>query len=94
MIKEESGTFKTAFCTDYEQLLVRCQSALETWANRREEIHQLGLTGKEIGAELIKLQADFAKSYSLLQKHTRDCPLCQFVAKLGRQQSHFAATSN
>ena len=64
--------------------MVECQNALEAWAKRREEAWQMGWHGKEIGGELVRLQAAFAKSYAVLQKHTRECPLCEFVSKIAK----------
>jgi DNA repair exonuclease SbcCD ATPase subunit len=75
-------TFKPAFCSTYEDLLAKCQEALFAWSTRREEASRLGIQGKELGAELVRLQANFAKSYASLQKHTRECPVCEFVAHL------------
>jgi len=71
---------QTPFCNKYEELLLVCQRALESWAKRRDDAGQMGLSGKELGDELIRLQADFAKSYALLRKHTQECALCEFVA--------------
>ena len=62
-------SFKTAVCTEYESLLIACQKALETWRKRREEITRLGSNRKEAADELLRLQADYAKGYSLLKKH-------------------------
>ena len=76
--QESSGIF----CNRYEQLLTESQKALQIWANRREQAWQMGLRGKELGGELVRLQADFAKSYAALQKHKRECSLCEFVARL------------
>jgi len=73
--------FKTEFCSKYEELLEECQNALAVWSHRREEAWQMGLRGKELGGELVRLQADFAKSYARLQKHTHECSLCEFVGK-------------
>ncbi len=70
------------FCSKYERLLEQCQRALETWSTRREEAWQMGLRGKELGSELIRLPADFAKSYAVLQKHVRECALCEFESKI------------
>ncbi|MGB7438373.1 MAG: hypothetical protein WBR26_12560 [Candidatus Acidiferrum sp.] len=83
----EKLPFKTSFCSDYEELLLQAQNALEIWTNRREQAWQIGLQGKELGAELVRLQAGFARSYARLQKHTHECPLCEFVAKIGDRQS-------
>jgi hypothetical protein len=82
--EKERLDFKTSFCSKYEELLVECQNALEVWAKRREEAWQMGWHGKEIGGELVHLQATFAKSYAVLQKHTRECPLCEFVSKIAK----------
>jgi hypothetical protein len=90
----EREDFKTAFCDKYEELLLVSKQALETWANRREEAWQMGLRGKELGGELVRLQADFAKSYAQLQRHTRECPLCQFVAKIGKDNSGYSYMSS
>jgi len=85
--ERERLTFKTSFCEQYEQLLLQSRNALEIWSNRQNEILQLGLHGKNVGDELLRLQSDFAKSYSRLQRHIRDCPYCQFVNKLAKQNS-------
>jgi hypothetical protein len=60
-----------------------CQDALERWRRRREEISAAGLSGKQIADELLRLQADYAKAYSRLEKHEDDCELCRFVSKIG-----------
>jgi hypothetical protein len=82
--------FKTSFCDRYEELLVKCQVALERWTQRREEAWQLGLRGRALGGELVRLQADFAKSYSVLQKHVKECALCEFVGKLTNENAETA----
>jgi hypothetical protein len=83
-IEKEGLTFKTSFCERYEELLIQSQGALETWSKRQEEIQQLGLHGKEVGSELIRLQANFATAYAHLQRHTHECGLCQLVSKLAK----------
>jgi hypothetical protein len=79
---DNKHSFETAICAEYEQLLLNCQNALEIWTERREEAWRSGLRGKELGAELLRLQADFARAYTFLQNHTRICPLCQFASKI------------
>jgi hypothetical protein len=86
-------TFKPASCSSYEDLLVKCQDALAAWSGRREEAWRLGLQGKELGAELVRLQANFAKAYAHLQKHTRECALCEFVANFGTDAPLMARSS-
>jgi hypothetical protein len=83
-IEKEGLTFKTSFCDEYEELLIQSQEALESWSNRQEEIQRLGLQGKEVGSELTRLQANFAKAYARLQRHTHECVLCQLVSRLAK----------
>ena len=61
-------SYKTAVCTEYERLLFVCVKSRDSWKNRREEIANLGLKGKEVGDELLRLQADYAKAHSRLEK--------------------------
>lgn len=75
--------FKTAVCTDYERLLVTCKSTLDRWKKRREEVLTAGWRGDKIASELLRLQADYAKAYSRLERHEHECELCQFVSKIG-----------
>jgi hypothetical protein len=79
-------SFKTAVCTEYEQLLHDCQNALEIWRRRRDEAARTNLTGKQIGDELQKLQANYAKAYSALNRHDKECELCRFVSRIGGRQ--------
>jgi hypothetical protein len=74
--------YKTAFCSNYERLLCACVQSLNAWRNLREEIANSSLTSKEAGDELIRLQADYAKAYSRLEKHKDNCELCHFVSKI------------
>lgn len=77
--------FKTAFCPEYEELLVRSHECLEKWEALRQEAWNMGLRGRELGGDLIHLQSEFARSFSALQKHIRECRLCAFVATVGKQ---------
>ena len=78
----ESGHFyKTAFCSTYERLLCACAQSLDVWRDLREEIASSGLKNQEASDELIRLQADYAKAYSRLEKHRDNCELCHFVSK-------------
>lgn len=84
-------SFKTAVCTNYENLLLACQMALETWRRRREEIVARESMGKDEANELLRLQAAYAKGYSRLKKHQDTCELCRFVSKVGKD--NFASIS-
>jgi hypothetical protein len=73
---------KTGICTEYERLLKECQNASKIWNEQRAEIYWLRLWGKKVEDELRRLQAQYARAYSMLQKHTHDCALCQFVSSV------------
>jgi hypothetical protein len=80
--------YKTAFCSTYERLLCACAQSLDVWRDLREEIASSGLRSQEAGDELIRLQADYAKAYSRLEKHRDNCELCRFVSKIsGRSEA-------
>jgi len=70
---------KTTVCGEYQMLLEESQSALEIWNEHRAEICQSRLIGKEAGDELLRLQANFARAYAVLQRHSQDCPFCRLV---------------
>jgi hypothetical protein len=74
--------FKTAFCTDYENLLYACQHALEDWCARREQIASHGFASKEAAGEITRLQAAFVRAYSHLDTHKEHCELCRFVTRI------------
>ena len=76
-------SFKTAICTDYEDLLFACQRALENWNARREEIVTHGFASKQTADELVHLAAAYARAYSHLESHKERCELCRFVSKIG-----------
>jgi hypothetical protein len=91
-IEKEDGmsdalSIKTAVCSEYESLLEECQSALESWNQQRAEIFDSGLRGKRLDDELRRLQARFARAYAVLQKHAKDCVLCQFMPRINGDDS-------
>jgi hypothetical protein len=45
---------------------------------------------KEVGGELLRLQANYAKAYARLEQHNRDCDLCQFVTRMAAHQREYA----
>ena len=73
---------KTAICNKYQTLLEECESALVIWNERRAKISQSHLVGKEAGDELLRLQAKYARAYTLLENHAHNCSFCQLVARL------------
>jgi hypothetical protein len=84
-------SFRTAICTDYENLLFACHKALVSWQTAREELATNGLSGKKKSDELLRLQADYARAYARLESHEDKCELCRFVSKIGGR--NYAAIS-
>jgi mannose/cellobiose epimerase-like protein (N-acyl-D-glucosamine 2-epimerase family) len=78
---------KTAVCTLYEKLLEDCQSACQIWNKQRAEIRECGWHGKKMDDELRRLQARYARAYSVLRNHVHDCETCQWVSKLEERSS-------
>jgi len=71
---------ETAVCTEQQRLFDECQKALEIWKERRAEFFQAHLSGKEAGDELLRLQAKYARAYTVLRNHAHNCSLCQLVS--------------
>jgi len=78
---------KTAVCTEHQRLLAECQRALEVWNERRAEFCLSRSNVKEAGDELLRLQAKYARAYTVLQSHARNCSLCQLASREGRRDS-------
>ena len=85
-------SFKTAICSEYENLLFECQKALVNWRDRREQVASFGFASKKTSDELLKLQACYARAYSRLESHDEKCELCRFVSKIGGR-NHAAITT-
>jgi hypothetical protein len=80
-------SIKTTVCSEYQRLLEECQGALEIWNKRRDEFSQSGSIKTEEGDELLRLQANFARAYAVLQHHSRDCELCDLVSRIEGRDS-------
>jgi hypothetical protein len=80
---------KTAICAQYEILLEESEAALEAWDERREQIAPSHLSGKEVGDEMLSLQADYAKAYTALRKHVSKCAICQFFLRNSTEESEY-----
>ena len=72
----------TIVCAGYQRLLEDCQRALEIWNEHRAEISQSRVIGKEAGNELLRLQAKYARAYTVLQDHLHNCFRCQLVSRI------------
>lgn len=84
---------KTGICEKYQTLLEECERALAIWDERRENAMQSRRVGKDIGDELLRLQAKYARAYTVLQNHSRNCTFCQLVKRLeGREAEDSSET--
>jgi hypothetical protein len=74
-------------------LLEESQGALEIWNEHRAEFYQFRFIGKEAGEELLRLQAKYARAYTVLQKRERDCSFCQLESRTeGRDSENSSHT--
>lgn len=81
MDKEPHGPLlQTSHCPEHDRLHSHYQNALESWANLRQDAWQRSWRGKELSGELSRRQAEFARSYAALHKHSRECPVCRMGA--------------
>jgi hypothetical protein len=78
----EQLSIKTTVCSEYQSLLEESQRALEIWNEQRSQNCQSRLIGKEAVDKLLRLQANFARAYAVLQRHARNCLRCQLVARI------------
>ncbi len=72
----------TLVCGEYQKLLEESERARQIWDARRGEICRSPLVGKDTGDELLRLQARFARAYSLLRKHVNSCLRCRPVSRI------------
>jgi hypothetical protein len=73
---------ETAVCAEHQMLLAECQRALEIWNEHRAEFCQFRFMEREAGDELLRLQAKYARAYTVLRNHERNCSLCQLVSRM------------
>ena len=52
------------------------------WNEHRAEVVKSPVVAKEAGDELLRLQAKYARAYTVLQNHARLCSYCQLVKRL------------
>ena len=79
-----------AVCETYDALVAECEAARQTWSERRAEIFESGVQGKEKDDELRSLQAKYAKSYAALCNHLCGCELCQSARGVAGGAGEFA----
>lgn len=73
---------EAAICEEYEKFLEECNSALKIWNEQRAAVCESRASGKKAGDDLLRLQANYAKAYTLLQRHAKDCLQCQMVSRI------------
>lgn len=78
---------KTGICEKYQTLLEECERALAIWNEHRAEVAKSPVIAREAGDELVRLQAKYARAYTVLQNHTRLCTFCQLVKSLEERRS-------
>ena len=82
----------TSICSEYQRLLEESQRALEIWSEHRAEFCQFRFIEREAGDELLRLQAKYARAYTVLQNHERNCSLCQLASIEGRDSENSSDT--
>lgn len=83
----------TSICSEYQRLLEESQGALEIWNQHRAEFCQFRFVGRAAGDELLRLQAKYARAYTVLQNHERNCSLCQLASRIeGRDSENSSDT--
>jgi hypothetical protein len=73
---------KTGICERYQTLLEECERALAIWNERRAKVSQSRVVRKDAGDELLRLLANYARAYIVLQNHLHQCTFCQLVKRL------------
>ena len=74
---------ETALCSEHQRLLAECERALETWNEQRAEFSKSHPITKRAGDELLRLQANYARAYTVLTRHEHNCSLCQWGSRSG-----------
>lgn len=69
-------------CSECHRLLEECERARTVWDVCRTEICSARLVGKETGNQLLRLQAKYARAYTVCQKHMNACLLCRPISKI------------
>jgi hypothetical protein len=78
---------ETAISSEHQRLLAECERALEIWNEHRALFCKCFPITKQAGDELLRLQANYARAYTVLTRHEHDCSFCQFVSRAGERAS-------
>jgi hypothetical protein len=77
----------TSVCSEHQRLLEESENALEIWNEHRTEFCQFRFIRREAGDELLRLQANYARAYTVLENHERNCSLCQLATRMAGRDS-------
>lgn len=77
-----AGLRELGVCPEYQKLLNKCQEALTSWQQRAALITRNSQVGNKATVELRRLQSNYKRAYSLLDRHEHACPNCQYVSKI------------
>jgi hypothetical protein len=69
-------------CAEHQRLLEECEKALKIWDERRAEFCQFRSIEKAAGDQLLLLQTKYARAYTVLQNHERNCSVCQLALRV------------
>jgi hypothetical protein len=82
---------ETAICSEHQRLPAECERALESWNEQRAEFCKSHPITKKAGDELLRLQANYARAYTVLARHEHNCSLCQWVSRAGERASEISS---
>ena len=68
-------------CSEYQRLLEESARAREAWSTLQAEICWVQLIPKKTVDKLLRLQAKYARAYTLLKKHVHSCRRCEPLPK-------------
>ena len=69
-------------CSEYQKLLENSAATRFAWRKLQAEMCWTRLVPKEIADELLRLQAKYARAYTLLQKHVHACGQCEPLSRI------------
>ena len=74
---------ETAICSEHQRLVAECERALEIWNEHRALFCKCFPITKQAGDELLRLQANYARAYTVLTRHEHNCSFCKLVSRAG-----------
>lgn len=78
---DRQSSIEPQLCGEHQRLFEECEKALKIWDEHRAEFCEFRFVSREAGDELLSLQARYARAYTVLQTHKRNCAVCQSMAR-------------